>query len=232
MIALLIYKGKTHSVDNYKKMLKIWIEHYRLSNTTLPFRIFSDSDSDIKSIYGKEVTPIFWDFPIRINKAYATYADVLKAKISSIIKEPFIYIDVDCIPICPLNELFNIMNNSTKSILMAKMIDNLNSGIMCIKEDIYDIYTKEFFNPQLLSNLLTDNKYNSNPYLYGEQVWSSVCKLHGEELDPEWNVSWKYPSKTMKAFHLHSNAAITFFSMHDNFVASKNYRDKNASTNN
>ena len=232
MIALLIYKGKTHSIDTYQNILNIWLKYYKKSKTTIPFRIFTDDESHITSIAGHKTTSLSWDFPIKVDKIYATYADVLKAKISRVMKKPFIYIDIDCIPIAPLDELYYIMENQTKPIAMARMMENLNSGIMCVKEDIYQTYTKEFFNPHLLSNLLTDNVAKSNKYLYGEQVWANVCKCYGEELDPAWNVSWKRPTKYMKAFHLHSNAASTFFSMHENFVASISYRDKYACTNN
>ena len=102
MIALIAYKTKIANRPNISAMFQCWYEFYKLSGTTMPFQIFTDFDTDIIA-----------SFPaIAINKTppypkdSLPYGDWLRSELYDIIQEPFIYMDMDCIILKPVDQRY------------------------------------------------------------------------------------------------------------------------------
>jgi len=222
MIALLIYEGKQGSTEKYEEQFNWWHKYYQKSGTKSDFRIFTDEHSEIETLGGFPVTSIKSSCPIPIKHEWATYGDWLIADLYSAIEKPFVYLDLDCIAVSSLDPLCKIAETMTTKLAMARMGDRWNSGLICFRESVYDLYHEFFLDPKCLSTLLKEG-LDGSQYLYGENTWGRLCEAMGMELDTRWNVGWPIPCSDMKIFHLYSGSCAPFLRMHEAFLeAQKN----------
>lgn len=221
MIALLIYKDKQGSSEKYEEQFKWWYKYYLKSGTKSNFRLFTDEHSGIKTLGGFPVTPIKSSCPISVKQKWATYGDWLRADLYSVIKEPFIYLDLDCIAISSLDQLCEMAKTMAAPLAMARMGYGWNSGLICFREDLRDLYHDFFLDLHCLLTLLTDDLRHGSQYLYGENTWGRLCEAIGIELDIRWNVGWPEPRNDMKIFHLYNGSCVPFLRMHEALLESQ-----------
>lgn len=177
MIALIIYKSHferpSFSLDIITQF-QCWHEFYKISGTTMPFRIFTDAIDSV-DIPQFETTIIHNTPPC--SKNTLCYGDWLRSELFSIIQSPLIYMDLDCLILKPVDERYFDFD---KPIALTQAFDgSYNCGLIVQKENIKDIYQNQFVN--------NPNKYDKYQLTYGQLIWSDINKDIGHKLPIEYH---------------------------------------------
>ncbi|KKM61274.1 hypothetical protein LCGC14_1533360 [marine sediment metagenome] len=196
VIAILVYKSETSRKDPDRRF-KHWLNFYRLSQTNLPIRIFTDYKSEIQTLNGYPVTSISAIPPISSSNNVLAYGDWLRAELYDIIQQPFVYMDIDCLLLQPIDDIIESVNtgmamafNAGEAVVRLtsffaedkyeQLNKHFNSGVMVFNRSFKEEYRKQFQdNP---------NNHNRNWMIYGELIWGDINRKHGSMLDSEYNV--------------------------------------------
>ena len=222
MIALIVYA--TDDSDHYMNAFRQWLCFYKSSGTQMPFRIFTDHVSDITKIDDYPVTKIMQRPPLDRVEGGLPYSDWLRSALYDAIQESFVYMDVDCFILQPIDDILNIDTPMAMSYYVSDPLERMkcvndglgddggyNSGVMVFTENMRIEYRKQFEeNP---------NGHSRQWRIYGELIWSDVNRKSGGALDPIYNALVKdimkgtYLPSHPKILHCHDKSSKAILTM-------------------
>jgi hypothetical protein len=216
MIALIAYHpqqertGRQYHRDYdsryLERMFEYWHRYYKLSGTSLDFKIFTDPFSGIENLGGFKVHQLDTDPPI--TTATLAYSDWLKSEIFDVINEPFVYMDLDCIMLKSIDDIFGYEGDF---LMFAE-----NAGVLLFRKSF-----KEEFQSSLIRRALRRGVVKNR---LGEFTWSGIKQIHGGDLPYMYNYRGGDPytffepvPDDVKVIHMLNGTCQWFFAYHEYF---------------
>ncbi len=189
MIALILYDADIPGYSDIKDKFDTWYYYYRRSKTEMKFQIFTDqlTYNRLPKIREFPTIPMPAIVPNSIDRDSLLYGDWLRSELYDMISHQFLYLDIDCLILRPIDDIFTGLH---KNVHMAP--NNLgqtlpyNNGVI-----IFNSNVKKMFQDKCLAGLESRTDHDKRD-IYGLHVWSDICKTVGGSLHPKYNFSPTY----------------------------------------